>query len=169
MPGQESLEHQRVEERRPSAGMDPRDAEEDVHRLQVALLGHCFAQACQVGACLRLCHPVLRANPNAGFDAQRRPLVEDLRRFLSERGLPAIVVYIPAREDLLGAGEDPPAFLAEVRAFADELGASFVDGRDAFAELDDEAIRRHWFPHDGHWNQAGSDRFAGFMFDGLRS
>ena len=121
-------------------------------------------------ACVgRLFRPRLGTAGESGFDHDREPLVEDLRCFLEERRLPAIVVYIPAREELLGDNEDPLPFEEEARAFARALGASFVDGRQAFAGLSPQGICRHWYRHDGHWNQAGSDRFGKFMFEGLSS
>jgi len=86
-------------------------------------------------------------------------LIEDLRDYLARHRLPALVVRIPSREGLL-AGIVPAA---DAEAFAAALGARYVDGATAFAGLDAAGIRRHWLPHDGHWNQLGSDRFAAFL------
>ena len=43
------------------------------------------------------------------------------------------------------------------------LGATFVDGYEAFRGLSSQQIKDDWFQFDGHWNRGGSDQFAQFM------
>ena len=98
--------------------------------------------------------PVLR-------EPQRR-LIQDIRRYTDEHGLPVLVVSVPGREQLLqhGASSGAPA---DTREFAELLGADLLDGSSAFAGLSGDEIRAQWLPYDGHWAQPGSDQFAEFM------
>jgi hypothetical protein len=100
-------------------------------------------------------------------NADHRRLIEDLRDFVRQRGIPAIVVAIPSRENL-AAEQDGYAVPATTVDFARALRAELVNGAQAFAGLTAREIRAHWFPYDGHWAQTGSDRFAGFMVRPLR-
>jgi len=87
-------------------------------------------------------------------------LIEGMRTFSQARGLPVLVVYLPGREQAAGnAGRHLP----QIRHFAELMNAAFVDGREAFAGLEGDALQQLWFEHDAHWNQAGSDRFAAYM------
>ncbi|HOZ47195.1 MAG TPA: hypothetical protein PLO37_12435 [Candidatus Hydrogenedentes bacterium] len=90
-------------------------------------------------------------------------LAEDIHAYLVKKGLPALVVVIaqPMRPPI------PPS--TKVRQFAEVLGAQIVDGRDAFDGLDRDQIAALWLEHDGHWNQAGSDRFAAYMGEVLQN
>jgi hypothetical protein len=81
--------------------------------------------------------------------------------------LKALVVHIPPRAVLLGEEGDVQRDAGIL--FARKLGATFVDGAEAFAGLDAEEVRRCFLPYDGHWNQEGSDRFAGFMRAQIRT
>ena len=99
------------------------------------------------------------------FTAGQWRLIHGLRDYLQDRGLAVMVVRIPSREGLL-AGVNPAA---DTKAFAAALDAQYLDGATTFADLDETQIRQHWLPHDGHWNQAGSDRFAAFLAPRLLS
>ncbi len=102
--------------------------------------------------------PGVRATLPGGAD-QRWLLVRDMATYLKAHRLPVLVVHIPSRELLLfGTPADDSRTAA--RRFAERLGAEFVDGLEAFADLDRAAVRRHWLELDVHWNQRGSDRFA---------
>ena len=109
----------------------------------------------------------LHSEVNGQFDAGRQPLIDDFCRFLRERDLPTVIVHLPARNDLLHPENANPLWLDETRAFANALGATLVDGGQAFAGLTPEQLLRCFFVHDGHWNQTGSDRFAEFMHHAL--
>lgn len=100
-------------------------------------------------------------------DPARERLVADLARFLADRHLPALVVHIPDRSSLVDPSRAPSWPRRESEAFARSLGASFLDGGDAFAGLRASEVRALFLPHDGHWNQAGSDRFAEFLLRNL--
>jgi hypothetical protein len=84
-------------------------------------------------------------------------LIRDLRGRL--KGRPTIVVYVPTREESV----DKHSNTADAREFAGTLGAKFLDGTDALADLSATEIRAGFLPHDGHWNQIGSDRFAAWI------
>jgi hypothetical protein len=101
------------------------------------------------------------------FDRGQLGAISDIRECLSARGGKAIVVHIPSRWELMEhlestAGKD------EAREFARQLGARFVDGSDAFRQLNAQQIRDDWLPTDGHWGQNGSDRFGRFMIKVLQ-
>lgn len=101
----------------------------------------------------------------SGFNSQQARLIEDIRLFVSSRKLPALVVYLPSRERLMKSTWENDPYRAETQAFAKQIGASFADGGEAFTGMQPADIRKCFFPYDGHWNQAGSDRFAKFMLD----
>jgi hypothetical protein len=93
----------------------------------------------------------------------RGRLVREIREALARMGVPALVVSIPTIEELM-EGRSAPAG-DDARAFADYLGARFVDGADAYDGLEGMDLRSNWYPVDLHWNQTGSDRFARWMAD----
>jgi len=97
------------------------------------------------------------------FDPEQDRLIEDIRRFVSSRKVPVLVVFLPTWEQLVKSTWKKDPNRTETMAFAKEIGASFVDGSEAFASMQPGEVRKCFFAHDGHWNQAGSDRFAEFM------
>jgi len=99
----------------------------------------------------------------SGFDPHQAHLIEDIRLFIARRTLPALVVYLPNRERLVKSTWENDPYRAETQAFAKAIGARFVDGSGAFANMQPGDVRKCFFPYDGHWNQTGSDRFAQFM------
>jgi len=94
------------------------------------------------------------------FQEGQQRLIGDIKRFLIERGLPVLVVTVPSREALLTQASVP----ADAVEFARLLGGTMVDGATAFVGLDEAGIRGHWLPYDGHWAEAGSDRFAAWLY-----
>ncbi|MGB5306794.1 MAG: hypothetical protein WBO57_11180 [Gammaproteobacteria bacterium] len=103
-------------------------------------------------------------DPN--FSAGQLRLIDTINNYTTTRGLPVLVVYLPGQAEASGKTSQ---HLSRARMFAQQLGADFLDGRDCFAHLDSNRLRELWFTHDEHWNQAGSDLFAGFMADQLRT
>lgn len=91
-------------------------------------------------------------------------LVEDLAAICRERGWPVLVVRIASREAT--ARGTPPSPVIE--HFAEALNADLLNGVDAFKGLSPQEIRAMWYPHDGHWDQPGSDRFADYMLEVIR-
>lgn len=102
-----------------------------------------------------------------GFDAERQKLIADIKRSAANMGLPILVVHVPSRIELTN-GQFDKDLPAETKAFAHELGAMYVDGKEAFLKCDSEEIKSMWLPYDAHWGQKGSDRFALFMDDIVR-
>ncbi len=100
-----------------------------------------------------------------GFDPEQAHLIEDIHQFISSRKLPAVVVFLPSRDRLLDSTWESDPYRAEAMAFSKKIGARFVDGSGAFAKMQSADVRKDFFPYDGHWNQAGSDRFAKFMLE----
>lgn len=92
----------------------------------------------------------------AKFPPHVRRRLEVIRGYLETRRLRALVIAVPSRDRLLD--RLPPS--TETRAFAEFLGADFIDGSEAFEGLSAGEIREHWLQYDGHWAQSGSDRFA---------
>src|SRR5262249_20915912 len=91
--------------------------------------------------------------PGRGADPDRDRLITDIRRFLDEKGLPALVVHIPDRPSLLDPERGSGWAIEDARDFARALGAEFLDGTEAFAGLGPGEIRALFLPFDGHWNQ----------------
>jgi hypothetical protein len=101
--------------------------------------------------------PAARPEPldeSGNFAGPRLAMVDDIRKAIA--GKPIFVVRIPDRGELIEHASAEP----EAAAFADALKARYLDGADAFSGLNEAQIREHWFNHDPHWNQQGSDRFA---------
>ncbi len=96
-------------------------------------------------------------------DPAREQLIAEFARVLADRKLPALVVHIPDRASLLDPAHAPSWPRRESEEFARAIGAAFLDGGEALAGLQPSEIRAQFLPRDGHWNQAGSDRFAAFM------
>jgi len=105
--------------------------------------------------------------PIEGFEAGQLALIDEIRRLAEENSWPIAVAYIPNREELL----DPGALsrIEKCKRFSELLGATFLDGREAFRGLSRQQILEDWFRVDGHWNRGGSDRFADFMASRLQS
>jgi hypothetical protein len=99
------------------------------------------------------------------FEPEQVRLIEDIRLFVSRHKLPVLVVFLPTRHRFLEPSWENDRDRAEAQAFAKEIGARFVDGSRAFADMQPAEARKLFFPYDGHWNQAGSDRFAKFMLN----
>jgi len=104
----------------------------------------------------------LSTRPPIDDESDRQRLIADIRRVLNRRQLPVLVVSIPDRPALLDPNHDP-GWSKEAKDFAEAIGGTFVDGGEIFARLRPAEVRALFLPHDGHWNQAGSDRFAHFM------
>lgn len=98
------------------------------------------------------------------FDKEQKKLIEDIKRSIITINVPVLVVDIPTKPELLEGVVDKN-LLAELRSFADLLGAKYIDGKLAFANNSHDEIKAMWLPYDGHWGQKGSDRFAEFMVD----
>jgi hypothetical protein len=98
------------------------------------------------------------------FTADQMAMILDMRRRLEARHIPVVVIHIPGRDELLNHRDDSEI----VHAFATILGAKFIDGSKSFRGLSAEEVRAHYLAYDGHWNQAGSDRFADSVAPQLR-
>lgn len=97
----------------------------------------------------------------ANTERGRGRLVREMKEALDRMGVPVVVVRIPTIEEL--ADRAPAPAEPDARAFADFLGARYLDGAQAFAGLTPQQARENWYPVDLHWNQTGSDRFARWM------
>ena len=108
-------------------------------------------------------------------DRPRRPdrgkpveLIADIKRYIVQHKIDVVVVAIPSRDGLL-AGRDQKEIPAATREFAEAMDATLINGGSAFEGMTPEQIRAAWLPHDGHWGQEGSDRFAQFIVRQLLS
>ena len=90
------------------------------------------------------------------FPPEIRRRLKVIRNYLQARKLPALVIAVPSKDRLL----DRLSASDEGKAFAEFVGAEFVDGAEAFDGLSASDVRDHWLRYDGHWAQSGSDRFA---------
>jgi hypothetical protein len=102
-----------------------------------------------------------RRNPAEGFEPGQVALIDQIRQLAKEHSWPIAVVYIPSREELLGSEKETN--IEKSKKFSEMLGATFLDGREAFRGLSHQQIKDDWFPIDAHWNRGGSDQFADFM------
>jgi len=93
------------------------------------------------------------------FVPEQTALVEEMAAHCRANGWPVLVIRVPGRRPLLNHWEPSP----HLKRFTEIFDAAFIDGADAFAGLTREEVRAHWYPHDGHWNQRGSDRFAEYV------
>lgn len=93
------------------------------------------------------------------------PLMDEIREFLQQQQLPCLVVQLPLRHELIGQLEraQGTGIPQQTRQFVNRIGATVMDGSEAFQGLDENGIRDCWLPYDGHWGQSGSDRFARYM------
>ena len=96
------------------------------------------------------------------FDPGQEWMIQDVARSLETMGIPAMVIHVPSREELLQGKRDAPPPV-DTRLFAALLDARLVDGREAFAGRSEEEIRAMWLPYDAHWGQTGSNRFGEYM------
>ena len=98
------------------------------------------------------------------------PSMDEMGGFLRRHELPCLVVQLPLRHELIQQLKeaDVPRIPEQTRQFATRIGATVVDGSEAFTGLDVAGIRDCWLPIDGHWGQTGSDRFARYMVDAIR-
>ncbi len=97
-------------------------------------------------------------------DPDRIALFDSIKSYAQDRDLPILVVYIWSREGLINGAVNADLCRREnARAFAEHIGAEFVDGGAAFTGVPRSQLKQLWLPHDGHWGQGGSDVFAAFM------
>jgi len=115
------------------------------------------------GRCQECPHVYLRDDEE--HDAIRLRMIRDLADYLQRHGLPAMVVSAP----LLPEAQECMPLEGALHAFARGLDAELVHGGCAFQGTSRLRLRRYYLPGDGHWNQAGSDRFAAFMADQIAS
>lgn len=88
--------------------------------------------------------------------------------YAKARSIPVVLAAVPSRDRLiswLSSHESrPPSHQIEIKSIAQHLDLLFFDGYRPFSGLPAKAIQeRFWLTYDGHWNQAGSDRFADAM------
>jgi len=102
-----------------------------------------------------------------GAGGSNAKLVGDIRRYLDSKHLPVLVAHLPVRERLFAQGHGTTDLFEETRDFARALSATFVDASELFAGMNRREIQGFFLPHDNHWNQKGSDRFAQFMVEHL--
>jgi hypothetical protein len=107
--------------------------------------------------------PARQLPPMEGRDR----LIADIGRYLQAKQLPALVVHLPMRENLLAGQAAASPHFADAQRFAADLAARFLDASQIFAGMSRNEIRAHFLPYDGHWNQKGSDRFAHFLVENL--
>ncbi|NLX12033.1 MAG: hypothetical protein GXY44_00055 [Phycisphaerales bacterium] len=105
--------------------------------------------------------------PGDGSDPERMRLIDDIHRYLTGIACKVWVVSIPSKASMISHRPGDHRHQIEIEAFANALGASYMDGGQAFAGLTTEELKSCWFIYDGHWNQQGSDRFAKFIADML--
>src|SRR5580704_17727746 len=100
--------------------------------------------------------------PNPENEMVRQAMIKDIAAWIAERHLPAFVIYLPSRDDLL-AQQDDSLYRIEAQRFAQAIGATFYDSSSLYAGMSEVDIRAHFLPYDGHWNLAGSDLLATYV------
>jgi|GEM_PF-2588097 len=78
-----------------------------------------------------------------------------------------VLASVPARQ-LLKKNKGIVNFhQADMQLIANYFNLTYFDGYEYFKEYDANQIDSLWLPHDGHWNQKGSNLFADKLFDCL--
>ncbi|MBF0312118.1 MAG: hypothetical protein HQK52_01810 [Oligoflexia bacterium] len=96
------------------------------------------------------------------LDLGRENLIDDINVYVQEKKMPCFVIHIPTREDLK-TGE----VYEETKRLSTILNATLIDGSLAFQDIPVSQAKDYFLPYDNHWNQKGSDLFAGFIFKKL--
>jgi hypothetical protein len=110
------------------------------------------------------------AEIEARYGAAQFALFREIMEAARARCIPTVLVPIPGRDGAKAAarGGGETAHQLETRALAEAFSAAHLDGYAAFAGVPEADIDRlYWLKYDGHWNQAGSDRFAALMTEYL--
>jgi hypothetical protein len=112
-------------------------------------------------------------NPTPVFppiDPACLPSMDEIGTFLRRHKLPCMVVQLPLCHELINRLKDTETagIPEQTLQFAMRIDAGVADGSEAFMGLDEAGIRDCWLPIDGHWNQAGSDRFARYMVNAIK-
>lgn len=90
-------------------------------------------------------------------------MAADLADYLRRNDLPAVILRIPTLDEVLAPTPIPPA----LQEFALTVEAPVYDGVCAFEGVPVPQARNAYLRGDGHWTQAGSDRFAAFVAEQL--
>ncbi|MDX2223546.1 MAG: hypothetical protein SFV21_12400 [Rhodospirillaceae bacterium] len=104
------------------------------------------------------------------YGAVQFALFREIMDAARDRCIPTVLAPIPGRDGAKAAarGDGETPHQLETRALAAEFKAAYVDGYAAFTGVAEADIDRiYWLKYDGHWTQAGSDRFADLMSDYL--
>lgn len=126
----------------------------------------------------RILLPLLWAEPDKANELSspaRQALLARMTGQIKDRGWPCLVAYLPRNlhmsppANIVGIENYyPPVVMSDLRQFAQRLSAATLDGSGMHHGLSREEALALWFPHDGHWNEKGSDRFAEFVLPYLK-
>lgn len=103
----------------------------------------------------------------APFNPILSMVLRDMALCLAERDWPVLCVRLPERQTIYGDRVFEHE-LALVREFAGILRADTLYGVEAF-DPNAPPDPGWWLPYDPHWAQAGSDRFARWLYPRLRA
>lgn len=96
-------------------------------------------------------------------EAVKLRMWDDIAKYADEMNIPVIVVRIPDEFLLQNPSESP-----DIVKFANHIGASYWDGVEAFPKVNaPDGYSKYFLYNDNHWNQQGSDLFAGYLFQEL--
>jgi hypothetical protein len=101
------------------------------------------------------------------FDRRQEWMIRDMARAIRTIGVPAMVIHVPSRENLVQVDPDSPPPI-DTELFAALLGARLVDGKRAFSGRSEKDIRSLWLPYDAHWGQEGSNVFGRYVAELLK-
>lgn len=104
----------------------------------------------------------------ASYGAVQFGKLEEMMAYCRANRIPVVLAALPSAGGAVAvaqsAGRDETAFQREVRSLAHHFGALYMDGHAPFGRVPSQDIAAvYWLKYDGHWNQAGSDLFAGAM------
>jgi len=104
----------------------------------------------------------------ATYGARQFGKLEEIMEYCRLNRIPVVLAALPSAGGAVAvaqsAGRDETAFQREVRSLAHHFGALYMNGHAPFGQVPPQDIATtYWLKYDGHWNQAGSDLFAGAM------
>lgn len=102
---------------------------------------------------------------------EKAAMLDEILTWCRQNKKEVLLIYIPSLQDLLLKTVNTrwvSIIFSEIAGIAEHYKVPYYDGSLAFDGLSQTELRKHWLLYDGHWNQAGSDRFASALGEFLK-